>query len=443
MSRLVIIADDLTGSNDAGLQFAKQGFRTLSLLDAEWNDLNNDADVCVFNAETRSLHSQLAYERTKEIARHLDLNLVPYVYKKIDSTMRGNIGAEIDALMDSLPFDLAVVVPAYPKNDRKTIGGYHLVNQMLLEDSEIARDPKCPVTQSHIPTLLSGQSKRPIGHVELKTIRESGAGLTDRVRDMVAQGNSIIVFDAVFQDDLKAITEAVSTSGLKTLWVGSAGLAHSLSEVIDLKRKARTEQKEPETNSFFPTFVVAGSVNAITRQQIEALNERDEFQVIVANPLSFLEDSERGEELEKITKLLIDVIDNGKSPVLTTDVSESTRLPVGEWMRKNGRDGLYAGNQIADCLGKLGAMVVSRRKLGGMVLTGGDIAYRTCKYLQVKAFWILDEVEEGIPFSQVIGGSADALPIITKAGAFGNRFSLVHAVEKIKTYRGSIHEKSF
>ncbi|WP_279237872.1 nucleotide-binding domain containing protein, partial [Brevibacillus borstelensis] len=78
-----------------------------------------------------------------------------------------------------------------------------------------------------------------------------------------------------------------------------------------------------------------------------------------------------------------------------------------------------------------GKSVFARRMLSGFVLTGGDIAYRTCLHLGVEALQIVSEVEEGIPLSVIIGGLADKLPVVTKAGAFGNRFSLVHAVEKI------------
>jgi uncharacterized protein YgbK (DUF1537 family) len=432
LSKLVIIADDLTGSNDAGLQFAKQGFRTISLIDADSRTMTDNADVWVFNAETRSLSAQDAYEKTKEFCMKTDLIDVPYVYKKIDSTMRGNIGAEIDALMDHVAFDLAVVAPAYPRNNRVTVGGYHMVNHVLLEDSEIARDPKSPVTESHIPTLLSRQTNRTVGHVELRQIRTSVSELQNCIGEQVSANRQILVFDSVTEGDLKAITSSISGMPLKVLWVGSAGMAHALSETIrPVIQYPVLPEEEPQLQSLLPTLVVAGSVNAVTRKQIEALAEKEEFRVVEVNPLLLLDGS--AENREKLVEDVTAVIDAGSSPVLTTHVGEAARESVGHWIRENGTDALQAGNQIAESLGAIAAQVVTRRKLLGLVLTGGDIAFRTCKHLNVNALSILDEVEEGIPLSKIVGGVADSLPVVTKAGAFGNTNSLVHAVNKIKT----------
>ncbi|BCJ86269.1 four-carbon acid sugar kinase family protein [Effusibacillus dendaii] len=433
MTQLVIIADDLTGSNDAGLQFAKQGFRTITLFDADFCTMMDEADVRVFNVETRSLGVREAYSKTEQFCKKIDLNRVRYVYKKIDSTMRGNIGAEIDALMDNVPFDLAVVAPAYPRNKRLTVGGYHLVNHLLLEDSEISRDPKCPVTESHIPTLLGTQTNRSVGHVDLRQIRKSVSELQDYIKNQVAANIQVLVFDSCSEADLKAVADAVSKLPLKVLWVGSAGLAHAMSGTIPQTRHGRISRPQTVTDDHFPAFVVAGSVNDVTRRQIEALSEQADFQLVPVDPLQLLEGS--ADNREKLINDVIAVIDSGKSPVLTTQVGEKTRKSVEHWIRQNGTDGLQAGNQIADSLGEIAARISAARKLQGLALTGGDIAFRTCKHLNVQALLILDEVEEGIPLSLIVGGDADSLPVVTKAGAFGTPDSLIHAVNKINSFR--------
>lgn len=123
------------------------------------------------------------------------------------------------------------MVPAYPKYGRVTVGGYHIVDQCLLEDSEISRDLKCPVSESHLPTLLACQSRRGIAHVAIGKIRKKQ--VLGEIRECINRNKEIIVFDSFHQNDLKTITSAVLESGLKSLWVGSAGLAESLSEGLE------------------------------------------------------------------------------------------------------------------------------------------------------------------------------------------------------------------
>jgi uncharacterized protein YgbK (DUF1537 family) len=181
-------------------------------------------------------------------------------------------------------------------------------------------------------------------------------------------------------------------------------------------------------------FVISGSVSAITRQQVEALAEEEDCEVITANPLELLKDETRDAEMNRVIQRILAVIDDGKIPILTTDTSDASRKAVDEWITKQKLDAFFAANCIADCLGRVGKEIILCRKLLGLVLTGGDIAYRTCGHLQVKALRILDEVEEGIPFAQIVNGGLSDLLIVTKAGAFGNRHSLIHVVEKIKSY---------
>ncbi|MEW9671444.1 four-carbon acid sugar kinase family protein [Ammoniphilus sp. 3BR4] len=430
MPQFIIIADDLTGANDTGVQFAKKGFSTVSLLDLSQQEYIQDAEVLVYNAETRSLEPNAAYECIKTIANQLPFAESSCIYKKIDSTMRGNVGAEMDGIMDVHKFDLAVVVPAYPKGSRLTVGGYHLVHQALLEDSEFSKDPKCPVKESYLPSLLARQTRRKIGHIGIKEIRNQ-LDLAKQIKALTRNGTQIILFDAAVQHDLKAVAEAVACSGLRCLWVGSAGLAQSLAD----------QSVDHDANEFIydrlfspsedPIFVIAGSVSEVTKQQVQQLSNLQGYKVISADPLGIL-DEDSSFEWERLVNQILEVIDQGHSPILTTDSSVHAREAVQKWGNSQKKDSLFIGNRIADQLGRLGSYIMSQRKFSGLIATGGDIAFRFCHHMEVKALRILDEVEPGIPLSQIIGGSGDGLPIVTKAGAFGNPSSFVNAVNKIK-----------
>jgi len=161
IEKVVIIADDLTGAADTGVQFAKRGLSTLVLIEGSHPvSAPVSAEVLAFNTNTRHEDSQQAYKIVYEVAKDFKKRGIRYIYKKIDSMLRGNIGAEVEAVMDATGIETAILVPSFPSQGRITVGGYHLVNQIPLQDTEVASDLKDPVKDSYLPSLIQAQSKR-------------------------------------------------------------------------------------------------------------------------------------------------------------------------------------------------------------------------------------------------------------------------------------------
>ncbi len=83
----------------------------------------------------------------------------------------------------------------------------------------------------------------------------------------------------------------------------------------------------------------------------------------------------------------------------------------------------------------------------GLVLVGGDTSVATLAALGAHGLRIQSEVQSGIPQGWLVGGPYHGLPVVTKAGAFGNPQALVAAVESLgyattKTPRHEKHEES-
>lgn len=111
MLKLLVIADDFTGALDTGVQFSRQGIQTLVSTETvvQYNTLPQEIEVLVLNTESRHLTFDQAYEKTKTILEDAKVAQVPFIYKKVDSALRGNISAEIKAILDmseqaALPF---------------------------------------------------------------------------------------------------------------------------------------------------------------------------------------------------------------------------------------------------------------------------------------------------------------------------------------------------
>ena len=211
-----IIADDLTGANDTALQFNLSGANTQILFDytqAPEGMLNTQ--VWAISTETRNTPKDDAVPVVRGAVTILDEKLnAEYYYKKIDSTIRGNIGTEAMTVVNELGWDAAIVVPAFPAEGRTTVGGYHLLNGIPIDRTEMARDPKSPVKESHIPSLLASQvgSADIVGSIALKTVTKGAAPILIELQQLISKGKKLIVVDAVSTTDIEQIALAVEKS---------------------------------------------------------------------------------------------------------------------------------------------------------------------------------------------------------------------------------------
>ena len=160
-TKLLVVADDLTGGLDTGVQFAKQGIAVRVIVDPgmqkEWT--NTNAEVLVAVSETRHLSSEAAYQTVYRIVSAGKQAGIPFVYKKTDSALRGNVGAELSAAMDACEADVLSFLPAYPAMNRITVNGCHYVDGVPVAQSVFGRDPFDPVTESDIRKLIGSQTE--------------------------------------------------------------------------------------------------------------------------------------------------------------------------------------------------------------------------------------------------------------------------------------------
>ena len=96
---------------------------------------------------------------------------VEYFSKRIDTTLRGGVGVEIDAMLDQMKEGtVAVVVPAMPQSRRILVGGYSVIDGVALINTPVAQDVRTPVKENYIPRLLEGQTRRKVGLVTLDKV---------------------------------------------------------------------------------------------------------------------------------------------------------------------------------------------------------------------------------------------------------------------------------
>src|SRR3990172_8619130 len=146
-----IIADDLTGAMDAGAGFLGKGLHPFIRFGVK---SPQDSSVIVISTDSRDMDPETAYKKARRQAHKL---AGLYVYKKIDSTLRGNIGKELIAVMDALKFEKAVVCPAFPANERTVVDGKLMIRNIPINETSFAKDPGYQITEASIPALLNEQ----------------------------------------------------------------------------------------------------------------------------------------------------------------------------------------------------------------------------------------------------------------------------------------------
>ena len=427
-----IIADDLTGADDTALQFHLQGANTQILLSTEVEPLNTkNTQTWAISTESRNIPAEEAFDAVKNAAQMLVEKINPdYFYKKIDSTLRGNIAVEVLALLDTLNWDAAVIVPAFPVEGRITVGGYHLLKGVPIERTEMARDPHSPIFESHVPTLLAAQldeeCQQFIGTIELKTIMEGAGPILRRLNELISEGKKLIIADAVSTVDIEQITLAINKSDYNILPTGTAAFARSLAELwfVDLDN-SHIIKTFPE----LPRLIISGSATQITANQIKALDDSDDIDALFIS-------------LDMQT-ILNDVSDSLVERVVSNLGKKNTVVVHTSHLIQNfdgfSEDSLNAeltkaklSEKITDFLAELTKKVCEAREVI-LITLGGETSYKCCSAINALQLQLIDEVAPAIALCM----DHNAQWIVTKSGNLGNANTLVDILKYFKSHESS------
>lgn len=429
--KIGIIADDLTGANDSGVQLAKKGFSSTVVFNLDGvKDHDLKPDVLVVDTDSRGISEERAHEAVVKAASLLFQNGYSHIYKKIDSTLRGNVAAEILAAASVYEPDAVVIVPAFPKVNRTTVNGFHYVNGSLITETEFGRDPKTPVTEGFIPSLLEKTVEQEITLIDLHLIRGERSALASFVEKAMAEGKTWFVCDSETEKDLQLIAAFFAKQDQKIVWAGSGGLIEYLpSELGDFPQSGNGLDKTPVNR----TLTVSGSLSQVTKQQLVNLKSVKGIEFIEINPVHLVEGTFVADKLT--------AKNNARHYVIYVDSSEENRIAAREAGDRIG----YSNNQVSELIasGLANAAKVfldQDQNIEGLVLTGGDTAKAICSELGVNEMELHSEVEAGLPFGRIRSGENDFWAI-TKAGGFGNEDSLVKAVEYMTRKVGQYEAK--
>lgn len=427
-----IVADDLTGANDTALQFFIKGSNTEIIFDTDEN-IQNHPNIGTFalTTESRNIDAKEAAQKVWEGAKKLKDNLsVEYFYKKIDSTLRGNIAVETLAMLDAIGYDAAVIAPAFIREGRITIGGYQLLKGVPIERTDAARDSYAPIYDSYIPDILKKQVNESfydsIATIQLNVVAKGAGPITSKLNELVSGGKKLIVIDAVSAIDLEQIVLAITKSQYNILPVGSAGLANALGNVwLPLNNSEPVQKIIPK----LPKLILSGSKNSMTTAQINKLLLDDDINNVYSIDLK-LQDI-----LSNDSDAMADrIIHNfGKDNIVIAHVSkiqDETQEEKGkEKLIDEGITKEMLASMITDYLANI-AQKVKKMSECILITIGGETSYKctnavNCEYLQV-----VDSILPAISLCM----DSNAGFIVTKSGNMGSITALVDIVNYFKNH---------
>ncbi|PKU24812.1 four-carbon acid sugar kinase family protein [Telmatospirillum siberiense] len=409
-SHWLILADDLTGAADCAIAFAKRG---LDAIVAWGPGAKPCATVLSIDVDSRRFGEGEAAERqVAALADHWRPGM--HLYKKIDSTLRGQPFAELAAQLAVLPVSddrrppLVVLAPAFPAAGRVSVGGRVMVGDTPLEKTPLwARDHSYP--SAHLPAILAGAGLT-ADVVALDVVRSGAERVRDCMRAADQRGVAAVVCDCSEDRDLAVVAVAALGLSRELVWVGSAGLAGALAAI----EKPVAAPHPPLPPRHGGVLMVIGSLAEASRAQSALLvAEQRVVHVPVAPETLFAGPGHASWEaaVEKLSWGLL----AGRDVLLEIALAESPDLAKG-----------------ADLVGRLAEMVGPLApSIGALVATGGDTACAVLSRMGVQGIRLLDDVEPGVPLGMTL--SEYSIPVVTKAGGFGEAMTLRRCLDRLKS----------
>ena len=400
------IADDLTGATDLANTLVRQGMRTVQLIGVPARPVPDDIDAIVVALKTRTIPAPEAVAQSLAALRWLVAAEARQVFFKycstFDSTDAGNIGPVADALLDALGETFTVFCPAFPANGRTIYRGYLFVGDGLLSESGMRDHPLTPMRDPNLRRVLSRQTPHKVGLVPLAAVSRGVEAVRAEFARLRAEGCRHAILDAVTDDNLLILGEALA--GLK-LVTGGSGIALGLPENFRRAGLLKTSQADRLPKVSGAAAVISGSCSTATLAQVASMRRTNP--VFDVDPLALAAgEPVVARALDWASPLI------GDEPLLVSASAEADR--VRDVQSRLGRE--RAGGLVEGALAEIAKGLV-KRGVRRLIVAGGETSGAVVQALGVTELRIGREIEPGVPWTASLGEPRLALAL--KSGNFG------------------------
>ncbi|MEX2972108.1 four-carbon acid sugar kinase family protein [Streptomyces sp. C184] len=417
VAQVLVIGDDLTGSNATGARYARLGLRAVTVgALAQVERYAHRVDVLVVNTASRHWPPARAYAAVRTAVE--TAGGAPLIVKRVDTTLRGNPGSELDAVLDVLAARepsarvRTLAVPAFPDAGRTTVGGLQLVDGVPLTRTAVARDPFDPVQHSRVAAVLGAQSGRTADEVALDVVERGPDAVAAALRESPAE---IVVCDATENAHLRTVAVAAARLAAEdsVRWVAldSGPFGAALAAELGLR---------PEAGAPARILAVVGSVTDRTRTQLARTETALGARWTTLDPTA--------PDPDRTLAALRAAAGEGATVLGVRLAPGPPAVPAGSAAVL---DPGTAG-RILRALAEVARRAVAELRPGGLYASGGDVAAAVTAALGADGFAIETEVLPLAIAGHLVGGPHDGLRFATKGGLIGGPDAACDCLEHLR-----------
>ena len=424
MTKFRMVADDLTGANANCSLMKKIGLNAATIFNLD-EKLPEEYNVIAFTTNSRAMESDEAYISVKESLEKLKANEVELYSKRIDSTLRGNIGVELNAFFDVLGEEyMGIAVPAYPTTNRIVANGIMFVNGELLLSSDAGRDAKTPVFTSNVIDIFRKELNYKSDIIYIEDVEKGIDYLSELIKEKKSQGVRLLVFDGLIDRHIEIIASAALASGL-SFFAADPG-------PFTLEVANQMLERDEVLNK---VLMVVGSVTDISITQIKELLNYYDFAVVKVDAGLLSIESQRDEEIKRASKEAFEKLHYNDYLMITTTPYEEgeKRIDLTQVAKEENIHMDDISIRIADGLAEIARnTILSDFSFAGSFISGGDITVAFSKYMESQGIEIREEVIPLSAYGRMIGGLMPEHRIISKGGMVGGSDAMKICFEKLK-----------
>jgi uncharacterized protein YgbK (DUF1537 family) len=408
MIKTLLVCDDSTGANASGILLNQLNLKTLSIIHHEKSEFIEDYDAIAVSTDSRGIDKDQAYDRVKYVLEKFKDQPIDLFNKRVDSTLRGNIGSELNAFYETFPNRKIAIVPAYPNSGRTCHQGLVYVNDVSLEKTDVAKDPKMPIDTSNAKQLFKKQFMGSIDNIHRELYHDPQV-LEEAILNSYHDHDAII-FDAINNDDVEMIAKVLVRLNIDVITVDPGYFTYVYAKQYMLKR----------TLSDHRFIYLVGSVTDTTYKQLKYIEDNEDFMMLAVCPNQLIESRDIDGLIQGLVKK-IKASNASHIIVSTVDLNERKILDlkaIADEKKSNVDDiSKIINNNLAKILSKIIDEVPS---ISGVFGSGGDTAL---SFLQANDAYGIELKNEVIPmcvYGNIHGGKYNCLPMITKGGMIGD-----------------------
>lgn len=411
MIKLLLIADDFTGALDSCVQFSKQHVSSFVSVNG-WIDpqrIDPEVEILAISTESRHRDAADAYEEVAALIRKARKAAIPYVYKKTDSALRGNIGSELKAVLDYSGVDAIPFIPAFPSSNRITVGGIQLINGVPVSRSSFATDPFAPVKRDSIAEIIRAQAD-----VDVFSVKPG---------DALGERKGVYVYDCGSDRELEYIGRTLQAGEQLGVSAGCAGFAYVLSQYLPFTRGFHAEL--PVCGKM---LIVSGSVNAAAIAQLDYVRSRN----VRVFSLSSEQKLGKNAAVNGFAARVARAVDEENIAVVAATSGSDDLAKTQSFAESHGIRHEEIRERTMHNIGALTREIASLCALDCIMVIGGDTLRGVIDEFHGAGIVPYGEVADATVLSRFINDSGERLWVISKSGGLGPENVIWNACKMVR-----------